>query len=57
MFGGKQEMDKKGNGEICREGAPVFQIAKGYTGHKAAKPAEKTMSNEKNIFYLFAYKI
>lgn len=50
-------MDKKGNGEICREGAPVFQIAKGYTGHKAAKPAEKTMSNEKNIFYLFAYKI
>lgn len=52
MVGGKQEMDIKGNGETRRESgvSPVFQMAEEYGGHKAAKPAEKTTSNEKISF-------
>lgn len=43
MAGGKQEVDIRGMGKH----AGRMELLKRYGGHKAAKPAEKTMPNKK----------
>jgi len=53
VVGDKQEWDQKGNGGTCRE----VGGAKVYDGYRDAKPAEKTMSNEKMSYITLSFQM